>query len=285
MCHEIEARLEELRERRRELVAAGAPQRIKVVIEPGGGAGGQDPESELKMVEAQIEVQKQALANCRAQMGNPVPRPVTATVRTISCDIAKREAGKEEPYLIVAAIDMLAALVTMPPPLPPIAKPAVNTFLYGPYLQFKPGTRRDLDADPFWDLNRQARTIATPQDAAFVVALVENDGSSPDAIRGAVNSGIEVAIVNGAQLAYATLVTNMRSATAGAIDSAGVAGLDPLHLNADDRIGPAQHLELTQDDLDHLYGFGTLDRTLVFERTKNNDKVTDRWRVTFRFEV
>ena len=58
----------------------------------------------------------------------------------------------------------------------------------------------------------------------------------------------------------------------------GIAGLDPLHLNADDRIGRVQHLELTQDDLDHIYGLAPLQRTLVFERRKDNGDVTDRWR-------
>ena len=137
------------------------PQRIKVVLNDDGTQGGQDPENRLAILDAQIALQEQVLADCLAQQQpNPAAPPLSATLTALGCDIVKRELGKEEPYLIVATVDMLAALGLLPPPLPPPPKPTVNTFLYGPYLNFRKATSRALDEEPFWDLDGEPRTIA-----------------------------------------------------------------------------------------------------------------------------
>ena len=92
--HEIEARLDALREERRQLAAA-MPQRIKVVLNDDGTQGGQDPENRLAILDAQIAVQEQVLADCLTQQQkNPVPRPLSATLTALGCDIVKRELGK-----------------------------------------------------------------------------------------------------------------------------------------------------------------------------------------------
>lgn len=303
MCYQIRESLQALRARRRELLALASARLVEYEEIPGGGgtggsggaggsgdsggsggsAGGADPDAELAIVEAQIAATREALDECLANRPAGSPRPVTAEVLWIACDDSDRELGKLEPYLIVASVDMLARGPAVPPPVPPMDKPAVYTSLYGPYLQFEPGEQRSIDERAFWDLDAAPRTITGPEDTAFLVALVENDGSSPQTIRGAVNSALEVSIVNNLQRDYAALTDAMLDAMSGAIDTAALSGLDPLHLNADDRAGPSQLLSFTQDQLDDLYGFGVLERTLTFVRSNANGRQVERWRVKFRF--
>jgi hypothetical protein len=269
-CEDIRQKLAELRSDKRQLEA---------VIGNLQGAGLQAAQANLASLTAQIAVQEKALADCEAVAHPPPPQPFVARVKEIYCDEASREVGDEEPYLVIASVDMLALLAGLPLP-----KPAVLCFKVGPFGGFKEGTRRTINSKAFWDLNSNPRLIASPQDVAFLVAMCENDGASPDAVRGAANTALELSIVQNMGLAYQNFVSTLISAMAGAIDTASVAGLDPLHLNADDRIGRVKQLSLTTGDLDTIAALGSQEKKLSFSRQKASGKVTDQYTVTFVFE-
>ena len=180
---------------------------------------------------------------------------------------------------MIASVDMLALMAGLPLP-----KPAVLCFKFGPFTDFSEGTRRTINSKAFWDLNSTPRLIASPQDVVFLVSLIENDGASPDAIRGAANTALELSVVQNMGLGYTNFVSTLASAMAGAIDTSSIAGLDPTHLNPDDRIDNVKQLSLSADDLDAMAALGSKEKTLTFTRAKSSGKVTDKYTVTFSLE-
>lgn len=270
-CEEIKQRLAALRSDKREL---------ETVIGNLQGAGLQAAQANLAKLSVQIIEEEEALADCEAIANPPPPQPFVVRVKEIYCGEGSREVGDEEPYLVIASVDMLALLPGLPLP-----KPAVLCFKVGPFTGFSEGTRRTINSKAFWDLNSNPRLIASPQDVAFLVAMCENDGASPDAVRGAANTGLELSIVQNMGLEYGNFVSTLISAMAGAIDTASIAGLDPLHLNADDRIDRVKQLSLTTKDLDTIAALGSKEKTLTFSRSKASGKVTDEYTVTFVFET
>ena len=244
----------------------------------------------LARLEGQVASEQLKLKECMAleqQLKNPTPRPFVGRVKSISCSKASKEVGKEEPYVLVASVDMLAQGQIAP--LPPVTKPAVHCFKIGPWSHVKAGSTlqaHDLDSSDnpaFWDLDSQARIIISPQDVLFLVGLVENDGGSPDAVRGAVQTALGLSVVQNMNRSYDTFASTLASSMAGAIDTASVAGLDPLHLNSDDRIGRVEQLSLTAGDLDRINALGSHEKSLSFKSVKKSGKVTNQYKVTFSF--
>lgn len=280
MCNDIEQQLADLRRQKRE---------INAVIDQLQGAGLQAAQANLAAIEAQIAEEESNLADCRAleqQQTRPTPRPFVGRVKDLYCAKAGAELGKQEPYLLMASVDMLA----QPGPVP-VAKPAVHCFRVGPWTNVKPGTRAsatDLaphDNPAFWDLDSRPRIVTAPQDVVLLTGLVENDGASPEAIRGAVHTALEVSVVENLSRDYTTFAGTLADAMAGAIDTFSGLGVAPGHLNFDDRLGRVQQLHLTNDDLDAINALGHREKTLTFEHFKKSGKVTDRYTATFRFEA
>jgi hypothetical protein len=136
----------------------------------------------------------------------------------------------------------------------------------------------------FWDLDSDPRPIADPQDVIFLVAMCENDGSSPDSIRGGVRTALLAARTTNTNQDYADYVRVMISNMTGAIESLRVEGLDPLHLNEDELFGVKQ-LSLTSGDLDRLNNLETVAKPLRFTKRKANGKATNDYTVNFEFTV
>ena len=114
---------------------------------------------------------------------------------------------------------------------------------------------------------------------------MENDGSSPDAIRGAVRTNLLTSRATNTDRSYATYVDTMISNMTGAIETACVAGLDPMHLNEDDLIGGVRQLELTTNDSVTLNRIAPVTKTQRFTQRKRNSSVVNDYTVTFSFTV
>ena len=280
MCNDIEQRLAELQRQKRE---------INAIIDHLQGAGLQAAQENLANIQAQIAAEEGNLADCRAleqQVDHPTPRAFVGRVKDIYCAKAGKELGEQEPYLLMASVDMLAQAGSVP-----VTKPAVHCFKVGPWAGLKPGSRAaatDLKVSKrpaFWDLNSRSRTIAAPHDVIFLAGLVEHDGASPEAILGAVHSALEVSILENLNRDYATMASTLANAMTGAIDTFAGAGIGPSHANFDDRMGPVKQLRLKTDDLDTINALGTLEKSLTFKRVKKSGKVTDQYTATFTFEA
>ena len=270
-CTEIRNRLAALQRQERELVA---------VLANLQGAGLQVAQENLANIRADITATQAELSDCEAidavDPSGP-RRPFTANVVELRCLVAGPEIGDQEPYLIVATVDVLAGAGFVPD---------LHTVLIGPWNGVRGGTTAPAPtgARSFWYLDGHAKTLASPRDAIFVVGLIENDGASPDAIRGSVQTSLRVSLASNLGRDHATLSETLRSAMAGAIDSFAGLGVGPGHLNFDDRIA-VRTLDLTTTDLDAIEAFGSTRTTQRFTKNKRSGDTAYLYDITFELRA
>src|SRR5262245_48229725 len=82
----------------------------------------------LEDIKADIAAMQKKLDDCRANLGAP-SRPFVAQVKDISCR-ASNELTKDEPYLLIASVDMAAQLSAGPVST---TQPQVHCFQVGPW--------------------------------------------------------------------------------------------------------------------------------------------------------
>ena len=281
-CTAIENELKALRARRREQAA--------LVETMPHNAGYELAVATLEQIEADIDSTKAELDLCRAreaQAANPVPQNILGAVEKITCHAASKEVGDEEPYLLIASFDMRNSVNNGVVGLTP---PGINVFKVGPWS----GVGRDVTLNasvltpqnrpPFWDLSGRGSPIANPQDVIFLVACMENDGSSPDAIRGMVRTQLLTARATNTGLAYSAYVTNMISNMTGTIETSRMVPAQPS-LNVDDLFDDVKQLALTTNDLNNLNSLVPVTKTLRFTVTKASGKAVNDYTVTFSFTV
>lgn len=264
-CEEIRSRVRSLERQERE---------VEEVLPALQGAGLQAATENLANIRADLAEARAELDECETIASLDPSRPhraFTARVVRLHCLNAGAEIGKQEPYLIIATVDMRAGAGFVPD---------LHTVLVGPWQGVRGGSSRPAPAgaDPFWDLNGHRKALASPDDAIFLLGLVEHDGASPDAIRGSVQTALRLSLASNLGRDRDTLADTMRSAMVGAIDSSAGAGVAPGHLNFDDRIG-VRRLDLTATDLGAVDAFGSTRRTLRFTTTKRSGQVADRYDV------
>ena len=282
-CAPIRNELSALRARRREQAA--------VVEALPHNAGREHAEEVLDGIDRDIAAAEAELDLCEAraaQDADPVNQPVTGKVTTITCHAASKEVGPDEPYLLIAALDLSNAISPTSVGLPP---PPIEVVKIGPWGGVNGGevhyaSHLDAADNPaFWDLDGDPRPIVEPDDVIFLVAMCENDASSPDAVRGAVRAELLVAQAANTVQDYDGYVSAMRSNMTGTIETARVAGLDPLHLNEDDLFG-VKHLALAGGDLDRLNNFEAVEKSLRFtKRRKPDGRAVNDYTVTLSFSV
>lgn len=116
---------------------------------------------------------------------------IYAFLDSIRCHEETDEVGADEPYVIVTAIDLRSSVSVSGLTIP---IPASRAFRYGPF--------RDVDAREthrpsflsFWGLNGEERALSNPDDAIFLVALMENDDGNAEALRGLVAASVNSAL-------------------------------------------------------------------------------------------
>jgi hypothetical protein len=255
-------------------------------------AGYELASDELDRIEADLAEAEAALELCRdqeEQAANPVPQPVTARVDKIQCHDASKEVGHDEPYLLVAAFDMTDAVDLG---VVGVTFPEISVLKIGPWI----GVDQDethfashlssANRPDFWDLDSEPRPIAHQEDVIFLVAMCENDGSSPDAVRGAVRTSLLAARATNTNRSYSAYVTAMISNMTGSIETSRLLGLDPLNPNEDDLFETVKHLALNATDIDRLNDdLLPVVKTLRFTERRGNGNVTNDYTVTFTFEV
>jgi hypothetical protein len=279
-CAPIRSELSALRARRR-----GQAELVEALPDNAGKEHAQDV---LEGIDADIAAAEDELELCEAraeQAENPQDLAITGRVQSIVCHAASKEAFADQPYLLIASFDMANSVNQGVVGLIP---PAVDVFKYGPWLGVNKGETHyasHLGSNPaFWDLDSDPRPIADPQDVIFLVAMCENDASSPDGIRGGVKSALILAHSTNTNQDYADYVRAMISNMTGTIETIRLEGMDPLHLNEDDLFGVKQ-LTLTTGDLDRLNNLETVAKPLRFTVRKANGKVKNDYTVNFEFTV
>ncbi len=270
-CEDIRSRLADLRSEARE---------VEEILPNLQGAGLAVATENLANINADIAEEERNLTECVAldsfDPGVTPRKAFTGQVKQIHCVEAGAEVGDQEPYLLIVSVDMLAGAV--------VTVPAIHCVVVGPWTGIRAGSTRcaDNDSPKFWDLDQRSRVVADPADVIFLVGLVENDGASPDAIRGAVQNALKITLAGNLGRDHDTLADTMLSSMTGTIDSVAGLGIAPGHLNFDDRIAVRQ-LTLTTADLDNVDALGRTEKNVTFTRSKNNGHVTDQYTVTFEF--
>jgi hypothetical protein len=255
-------------------------------------AGWQLASDELARIQADLAEAEAALELCQdqaAQAANHVPQPITGKVDKIQCHDASKEVGHDEPYLLIATLDMTDAVNLG---VVGMTFPDISVLKIGPWIGVDKGETHyanhlsSANRPDFWDLNSDPRPIAHHQDVIFLVAMCENDGSSPDRIRGDARANMLAARVTNTNRTYDAYVTAMISIMTGSIETTRILGLDPLNLNEDDLFETVKPLALNASDIDRLNNdLLPVVKTLRFTQRRGNGNVTNDYTVTFSFTV
>ena len=191
--------------------------------------------------------------------------PIAMTVRKIHCFDTNDVIGSDEPYVLVAGVDLSV-----------VPLPNVEVTLYGPWSDVDSGETHStmpiptfpdtISAQlkkalldiltqtvpflriPFWALdNKSAKAIAKPSDVIILAAVMEHDDGNPNSMREAAKSAIVAGLAASLGMARATLVEKLKNDMDAALDAFDVnAGF----YSTDDHIGHTQELALTAKDLD-----------------------------------
>ena len=255
-------------------------------------AGWEAATVELALIVADLAEAEAALQLCQdqeAQAANPVPQPITGKVDKIECHDASKEVGHDEPYLLIATFDMTDAVNLG---VVGVTFPDISVLKIGPWIGVDGGETHyasnlsSANRPNFWDLDSAPRPIAHQQDVIFLVAMCENDGSSPDSIRGGVRTDLLAARATNTNRSYDAYVTAMISNMTGSIETRRFLGLDPLNLNEDDLFETVKPLALTATDIDRLNNdLLPVVKTLRFTQRRGNGNVTNDYTVTFSFTI
>jgi hypothetical protein len=283
-CTALENELSQLRQQRSEQEQAIA------MMQGHAGPGLEMAKAQLDRINADITSTQAALNLCleqEAQAENPVPQQILGTVEKIQCHDAGREVGSDEPYLLIASFAMANSVILG---TVGVTFPAINVVKVGPWSGVGSNETHftnhlsSFNRPPFWNLSGQASPIAHPQDVIFLVACMENDGSSPDTIRGVVRTELLAARATNTNLAYSAYVTNMVSNMTAIIDTARLVPGKPS-INFDDLIGGVQQLSLSTNDLATLNRIEPVTKTLRFTQRNAGGTVMNDYTATFSFTV
>lgn len=184
-------------------------------------------------------------------------KPIEASVKSIHCVSENDVIGSDEPYVIVAAINLASTPrsleVTVYGPWSDVDSGEVHaTFKIPPNLP-----QSVIDAlksimvlrVPFWGLdNKTAAVIAKPEDVVFLAAVLERDDGKPEAARSLVKGALTATLANNTNASRAVLVSklihDMDSALAIPAEAPDIGFWSP-----DDQIGHTLELKLRKRDL------------------------------------
>jgi len=159
---------------------------------------------------------------------------VMFSLADLRCDEETDEVGADEPYVLLTAVDLTSSVAVGGFPVP---LPTCEVVLYGPFNDVDEDERRAATFSPF-----SAGRITKPDDAMFVVSLMENDNGDANALRGIVKGGAVSSLFGSMALSRAERVQRLIAD----VDSA--MGVPTGAPNFDDKVG-VQELSFTADEL------------------------------------
>ena len=157
------------------------------------------------------------------------------------CLVETNEVGSDEPYVLVfaAKIKNVANLVNVP---------AAVTIKYGPWENVDKGDlvstglniggQQILPIQNFWGLGGSAEELTKPEDAIFLVALMENDDAAPGGIRAGLHAQLFASITSyaNAGMSRATMISKLKKDIKDVLTGITVTGIP----NSDDFVNVAE---------------------------------------------
>jgi hypothetical protein len=239
--------------------------------EPGVPRGRPVISEQFAAISRRVSSARLALRLCLPPPPPPppvVPTPLTLTLTKFVCldqsdDIRLFGLNVEddEPYALVFAVDLRLTLGAAP-----VGASNSKMTLVGPLSDVDP---EELTAPPnvLWGLSNMPDLVSSADNLIILVAMMENDSSSPDQVRRTLEIAAQAAMAQNLpafiakQIPRQELVNRMISGAAGAMGVAKVGIPDP-----DDNIGAIQELRIFQFELDSFYRTSTpIEKSLVFE--------------------
>ncbi|HEX8768002.1 MAG TPA: hypothetical protein VF714_06505, partial [Jatrophihabitans sp.] len=154
------------------------------------------------------------------------------TLDSIRCHTETDEVGSDEPYVIVTAVDLQT-----PGPVP-----NSRAFRYGPLGDVDSQETHSVNFQAFWGLGGEERALANPEDAIFIVSLMENDDGNAETLRGFIALAATGAL-------SATIGANRGTRVQRLLQDINSAMGTPTGApNFDDKVG-VQELRFTQEEL------------------------------------
>jgi hypothetical protein len=210
-----------------------------------------------------------SLRECEESLIPNTPVPLTLTLTKFVCLDQNDEIRippfflnleDDEPYAIVFAVDLRTNLGI------PVGAINSKMTLVGPL--------GDIDLEevsaPFniiWGLSNAPDLVSSADNLILLVAMMENDSSSPDQVRTVLENAARVPLAANLpafaslQIRRQELVSRIIAGTTGAMGLAKVGIPDP-----DDNIGSIQELRFSEVELDHIYrNLGPIEKSLTFE--------------------
>jgi hypothetical protein len=171
----------------------------------------------------------------------------------------------DEPYVLCSLVNVPNAVLSLLPPRIDLDLPRPRVVKIGPWEDVDDeGELYPAPPNAIWD--RDSGTLASRNDALFIAALVEQDNSDPETVRGTVESLMVAKLLEHTTSAtnrndwVRRMVDSMSWAVGSATTLIGSGGV----IDPDDRIGPAQELALSQLDLDRAFSGGESRLSLPF---------------------
>ncbi|WP_429645487.1 hypothetical protein, partial [Skermanella aerolata] len=177
-------------------------------------------------------------------------------LRNIHCHEETDEVGADEPYVLVTAVNLASSIPVQGFPVP---LPAFDVVRYGfddvddEETHPAPGSSQS-----FWGINGQPSPLSDPDNAIFIVSLMENDDGDPEALRGVIKG-----IVGGSILGSLTADRGTKVAAL-LRDINSAMGTPTGAPNFDDKIGIAE-LRFSADELVRAEAGQTIQKSINIE--------------------
>jgi hypothetical protein len=198
----------------------------------------------------------------------------------IHCDEETDEWGRDEPYVLVAAVVLTPAIRGIP-----IQAPLASDVVMYPFRNFHTGGRAAFGIfESFWGIGGVPASLVNPDDAIFIVALMENDSGDQQVARGIVDTAVNASLIESLAISRPGKVTTLMRD----LDSAR--RIPTGFPNFDDAIGAPQELRFSADELQRAELGQTVTKTMVFEGDGGrytlmfDARNPEQWRRWFRIQ-
>ncbi|MEP7075106.1 MAG: hypothetical protein ABI878_04785 [Acidobacteriota bacterium] len=222
---------------------------------------------EWKKLSLQITNTRLSLKACEESLIPNTPIPLTLALIKFVCLDQSDEINipfignteNDEPYALIFAVDLKTNLA-------PGASNSKMT-LVGPLTNVEEGDEVQAPANTIWGLSNVADMVTSADNLIILVAMMENDDSSPSQVRTVLEKAAQASMLSNLpafttkQIPRQELVSRIVTGMDGAMGVAKVGLPGP-----DDNIGPIKELRFSQADLDHIYrNLGPIEKDLTFE--------------------
>jgi hypothetical protein len=292
-CDPIRSQLQDLREQRRTTPKfleemQPRPHRPHRPLDPVAPEPDPDPapveeplQNRLNPVwsdlDAKVVTAERSLRACEESLIPNTPVPLTLTLTSFDCRDQSDEIGvtlgpidvnteSDEPYAVVFAVDIAPTSIGAVP----VGVLNSKATLVGPLsgvVRFggvSPGGYA-APSNVIWGLSNAPGLVTAADNLFVIVAMMENDDSSPDQVRSGLELAAKVGLSNVGLLA-GKAITREEFVSRIIAEMDGAAGVVSLGFpGPDDHIGGCQELRFGQGELDHIYrGLGPIERSLRF---------------------